>query len=80
MDARTLSDDMGFLGQERAARKLLIDEKLAKAESVALMTRVEVCEELLKTYVVVGCDDETIVIVKKNDLEKYKAIVKLLSR
>ena len=49
MDARTLENKMNYLGMERAARKILIDEKLAKAEEVAMMTCVEVCEKLLET-------------------------------
>lgn len=80
MDARTLENKMNYLGMERAARKILIDEKLAKAEDVAMMTSVEVCGKLLESYEVVSCEDEDITIVKKEDMETYNAIVRFLSR
>lgn len=80
MDARTLENKMNYLGMERAARKILIDEKLAKAEDVAMMTSVEVCRKLLESYEVVSCEDENITIVKKEDMETYNAIVRFLSR
>ncbi len=80
MDARTLENKMNYLGMERAARKILIDEKLAKAEDVAMMTCVEVCGKLLESYEVVSCEDEDITIVKKEDMETYNAIVRFLSR
>jgi enolase len=80
MDARTLENKMNYLGMERAARKVLIDEKLAKAEEVAMMTCVEVCEKLLESYEVVSCEDEDITIVKKEDMKTYNDIVRFLSR
>lgn len=80
MDARELSENMNYLGMERSARKILVDEKLAKAEEVAIMTRIEVCEKLLETYEVVSCDDVDITIVKREDMPTYNSIVKFLSR
>ena len=80
MDARKLENKMNYLGMERDARRILIDEKLAKAEEVAVMTCVEVCGKLLETYEVVSCEDEDITIVKKDDMKTYTGIVKFLSR
>ena len=80
MDARTLESKMNYLGMERNARQLLIDDKLAKAEEVALMTRVEVCDKLLESYEVVACEDKNITIVNKDDMKTYKNIVRYLSR
>ena len=80
MDARTLESKMNYLGMERAARQVLIDEKLAKAEEVAIMTCVEVCEKLLEFYEVVSCEEEDITIVKKEDMKTYNDIVRFLSR
>ena len=80
MDARTLENKMNYLGMERQARKILIDEKLARAEEVAIMTCVDVCEKLLETYEVVSCEDEDITIVKKEDMKTYNDIVRFLSR
>ena len=71
---------MNYLGMERAARKVLIDEKLAKPEEVAVMTCVEVCEKLLKTYAVVCCEDEKITIVRREDMKMFNSISKRLCR
>ena len=68
------------MGWKKNARKVLIDEKLANVEEVAMMTCVEVCEKLLKTYEVVSCEAEDITIVKKADMKTYNDIVKFLSR
>lgn len=80
MDARTLESKMNYLGMERDARKILIDDKLAKTEEVAVMTCVEVCEKLLEVYEVVSCEDEDITLVKKEDMKIYNGIVRFLSR
>ena len=80
MDGRTLESKMRYLGMERNARSILIDEKLAKAEEVALMTCLDVCDKLLEYYEVVACEDEDITIVKKEDLKKYNEIVRFISR
>ena len=80
MDARTLESRMSYLGMERAAREILLDEKLAKAEEVAMMTCVEVCEKILEYYEVVSCESEDITIVKHEDMDTYNSIVRYLSR
>ena len=80
MNARELEDKMGYIGMERSARKILVDEKLATADEVALMTCVEVCEKILEYYEVVSCEAENITIVKHEDMSIYNSIVKYLSR
>lgn len=80
MDARTLESKMNYLGEEKAARKILIEDGLAKPEEVAIMTCVEVCQKLLENYEVVSCEEEDITIVKKEDMETYNSIVKILER
>ena len=71
---------MNYLGMERSARKILMEDKLATAEEIAMMTSVEVCEKLLETYEVVSCESEDITIVKKEDMATYNSITKFLSR
>ena len=80
MDARELESKMNYLGMERDARKLLIDEELATADEVAIMTCIEVCSKILETYEVVSCEDEDITIVKHDDMDTYNSIVRFLSR
>ena len=80
MDARTLESKMNYLGMERSARKILINEELATADEVAVMTCVEVCEKLLESYEVVSCENEDITIVNRKDMKTYNSIIKILSR
>lgn len=80
MDARTLESNMNYLGMERCAREVIMNDGLASPEEVAMMTCVEVCEKLLEEYEVVSCESEDITIVKKKDMDTYNSIVKYLSR
>lgn len=80
MDARTFESKMNYYGMERDARKLLIKEKLASEEDVALMTCVDVCEKILESYEVVACESEEITIVRREDMDTYNSITKYLSR
>ena len=80
MDARTLESNMNYLGMERDARKVIMNDGLASPEEVATMTCVEVCGKLLEEYEVVSCESEDITIVKKEDMDTYNSIVKYLSR
>lgn len=80
LDAREFAGMFNYIGQERAARKLLLDKKLAKPEDVAVMTDIDVCSKLLKSYEVVSSDREHIVLVEKDKIEEYKKIANVLSR
>lgn len=80
MDARELESKMNYLGMERSARKLLVNEGLVKAEDMAEMTCVEMCDALLHYYEVVSCEDECITVVRHKDVAKYHSIVSYLSR
>lgn len=80
MDARALYSNINYFGMEKDMRKLLIEEGIEKAEDVAIMSSVEVCDALLKYYEVVSCEDECITIVKHKDVKTYNSIVKYLQR
>lgn len=80
MTADELNCKMHYWGMERAARRVLVEEKLATPEEVALMTSVGVCERLLQAYEVVSCESETITIVKQKDMVTYNAITRCLER
>lgn len=80
MDARELASNMNYFNMERDARKVLLEEKLATVDELAVMTCVEVCDKLLEHFEVVSCENEDITIVKKEDMNTYNSIVKFLSR
>lgn len=69
-----------YTGQERDARKLLIDEKIAPIEDVAVMSGEDVEEKIRERYEVVAKADEEILLVKKEDMEQFEKLVEVLSR
>lgn len=56
MFARELESNMNYPGMERDARKILVDEKLATTDKVAIMTCIDVCDKILEYYEVVSCE------------------------
>ena len=54
-----------YAGQERDARKLLINEKIASVEEVAIMSGEDVEEKIQERYEVVAKAYEEIILVKK---------------
>ena len=69
-----------YTGQERDARGLLIDEKIAQIEDVAIMSGEDVEEKIRERYEVVAKADEEILLVKKEDMEQFDKLVKVLTR
>lgn len=65
-------------GMEVNVRKMLIEEKIAKPEEVAIMSRLGICDKLLEHYKVVSYDSNDIVLVKFDDMETYKSIITIL--
>lgn len=80
MTGRELRENITYLGQERAARKLLLDNKLAKAEEVAVMTDIEVYDKLLQKYKVVMISTDDIVLVSEKDMDTLNKIAIHLKR
>lgn len=80
MDARELASHINYLGMERNARKIVMKDKLAEAENVALMTSLEVYEVLLEKYEVVMCESEDILLIEKNKIRDFNEMAVYLSR
>lgn len=53
MTGRELREKLIYVGMEKELRKLVIDEKMAKPEEVAVMTAYEVCDLVVEQYAVV---------------------------
>ena len=60
--------------QEKKARKLLIDDGLATVEDLATMTDTDVEKLIEKYYVVIETKDEEIILVKGENMDKFKEI------
>lgn len=80
MTGRELYDKLTYLGMERDLRKLVIDDKLASPDKLALMSELEVCNLVANKYEMVYAESEDIGLVSKDKLEEYNKMVKLLSR
>lgn len=80
MTGRELSEKLNYLGMERGIRKLALDDKIATAEEIAIMSKMEVCELIVKEYKVVSSETEEIRLVHKDKITEYNKLVKVISR
>ena len=80
MTGRELSDKLNYLGMERRIRRLALEDKMETAEKIAVMTEIEVCELISKKYEVVYSEADEIGLVKKDKMNEYKSLVKIISR
>lgn len=80
MDGKTLSGMLGYTGMERAARKLALNDKMAKAEEIAIMSESEVCDLIVKNYFVVMNDDENVLLIPKDKAKEFNDMAVFLSR
>lgn len=80
MTGRELSEKLNYLGMERGIRKLALDDKMATAEEIAIMSEMEVCELIVNQYKVVYSESEEIGLVHKDKITEYNKLVKVISR
>lgn len=69
-----------YMGQERDARRLLINENLETVENVAVMTAEEVSEKIQEHFEVISKRGEEILLIKKKDMHTFRSIAKFLCR
>lgn len=80
MDGRTLSSKLNYTGMERAVRKLAVDEKLATAEEIAVMSELDVCNLVVQEFEMVYSESEELGLVRHDDMPEYNRIIKVISR
>lgn len=80
MTARELANSINYTGMERCARRIALNDNLAKAEDIALMTDFDVYETLLEKYEVVICAREKILLIDKEQIEEFNNMAVYLSR
>lgn len=78
--ARDLADKINYIGQERAARKLLIKMNTVPLEQVATMTDIEVCAAILEKYEFIVFNGEDILLVEKDKLQDFNKLAVWLNR
>lgn len=80
MTGRELKDKLNYLGMSRALRKLALNDKMATSEELAVMTELDVCDLVVGKYEVVYSESEEIGLVRKDKMEEYNKLVKIISR
>jgi hypothetical protein len=78
--ARDLADKINYIGQERAARNLLVKMNTVPVEKVATMTELDVYEAILDRYKFIISNSENILLVEKDKLQDFNKIAVWLSR
>ena len=78
--ARDLADKINYIGQERAARNLLVKMKTVPVEKVATMTELDVYEAILDKYKFIISNGENILLVEKDKLQDFNKIAVWLNR
>lgn len=78
--ARDLADKINYIGQERAARNLLVKMDTVPLEQVATMTELDIYEAILEKYKFIISDGEDILLVEKDKLQDFNKISVWLSR
>ena len=80
MTGRELSEKLNYLGMERGIRKLALEDKMATAEEIAVMSEIDVCELISKEYELVYSESEEIGLVHKDKIVEYNKLLKVISR
>ena len=79
-DARDLADAINYIGQEQAARRLLVKMNTVPVEQIAVMTNLEVYKEILEKYKIIMSNNDNILLVDKDKIQDFNKIAVLLSR
>ena len=80
MDARELNSHVRYTGMERDARAILLNDNLATAEDVALMTSLDVFDRLLEKYEVIMCEEQDILLIDKKKMKEFNSMAVYLRR
>ncbi len=78
MTGSELNERLFYLGMERDVRELALKSKLIKADKLALMPIIEVCDVVAEHYEVVFSEREKLGLVKKEDLDEYNKMCEKL--
>jgi hypothetical protein len=80
MNGRELESKLNYLGMSRGIRKIALDDKLASAEELAVMSEGEVCDLVAKNYKLVYAENEKIGLVHIDDENELFSMIKVVSR
>ena len=79
-DGRDLGKIINYMGQEQAARRLLVKMNTVPVEKIAVMTNLEVYEEILEKYEIVMHNSESILLIERDKIKDFNKIAVFLRR
>ena len=62
------------------ARKLAFKDKMATAEELALMSEQEICDLIVQNYDIVMSEDEKVLLIPKDKMDKFEKMAVYLCR
>ena len=80
MDGRELWSKLNYTGMSRGERRIALDDKLASAEELAVMSEVEVCDLVAQNYQLVYAENEEIGLVRNDKAEELFDMIKVARR
>ena len=80
MDGRKIERKLNYIGMSRGIRKIALDDKLASAEELAVMSEAEVCDLVAQDYQLVYAEDEEIGLVHNDKAKELFDMIKVVSR
>lgn len=80
MSGRDLCEKLHYIGMERNIRKIALNDKLASAEDIAILSCEEICSLVAEKYECVFSDSSHIGLVRHEDLDTYNELVKIVTR
>ncbi len=80
MDGREFRDKLSYTGMVKGARRLALKEKLAKAEELAVMSEIDVCNLIMTEYDVAFAEDERVGLVKRDNFCEFEELVEIINR
>lgn len=80
MDGRELESKLNYPGMRRGVRKIALDDKLASAEELAVMSDTEVCDLVAQNYILAYTEYARIGLVRNDNADLMFAITKVVSK
>ena len=79
MEGKELSEMLYYSGMEKDVRKLALKDKMASAEDIAIMSKLEVCNLIVKKYEVV-MNEECVLLIPKDKIIEFSKMAVFLWR
>lgn len=69
--AMELLEKLNYTGMERAVRELVLKNRMASTEAIAVMSKIEVCELVMEKYEIVMSQSECVLLIPKDRMDEF---------